>query len=153
MHAHCAPDRFGATLLRVGLNKALGIRVSVELRNASGATFEFRTLGWAFYLLLAEGYGWKPSGTHAPADWESKTEQWSGAYDWNAGQTVSANDASALAIALGKYVADAERHRKASKVAAYLNEKLKVTVEWDGEDRQFVASFINFAQQGAFEIW
>jgi len=27
MRARCAPDRFGATLLRVGLNKALGIKM------------------------------------------------------------------------------------------------------------------------------
>ena len=135
------------------LNLALGFRVSVELRNVNGATFEFATLGWAFYLLLAEGYGWSPSGTLAPADWESQTEPWSGAYDWNAGQTVSAKDADALATALGKYVADFERGRKANKVVAYLKEKFNLTVEWDVEDKQFISSFISFAQQGAFEIW
>jgi len=30
MRARCAPDRFGATLLRVGLNKALGLTMTTE---------------------------------------------------------------------------------------------------------------------------
>jgi hypothetical protein len=125
--------------------------MAVELRSASGAVFQFTTRGWAFYLTLAQAYGWNGQGTRAPEHWNS-SEAWPGAYDWNAGQTVVAPDAMALADALSNYLTDPRRSPRARLLADRLRAESNLHIDLSEDDRAFVSSFIAFAKQGAFEI-
>jgi hypothetical protein len=58
-------------------------------------------------LYVAEAYGWVKQGTIAPAEIESG--EWDGGYATNDGQTVSLDDARALADACERMLADPER--------------------------------------------
>jgi hypothetical protein len=126
--------------------------MSFDLRNNQDEEFYFSTIGWAFYLNLATIYDWKMSGTLAPPEWDSNQGVWEGAYDWNAGQTVTESDAIAIANALEKYLTDANRHIKAKVLAKELSKATGTEVAIN-DDQMFIASFIRFAKNGEFTIW
>jgi hypothetical protein len=73
--------------------------MAMDLSNKSGATLRVSGLHWAVFLTLAQAYGWKPAGTNRPQHLPP-TEEWSGRYDSNDGQTVADSDAKLLAQAL-----------------------------------------------------
>ena len=115
------------------------------------------SLGWAFYLNLAESYGWRPAGTLPP---ESATDgQWSGWYDSSNGQHVSRNDATALAVALRLGLADPEREAKETALAAMLTRDLTGArgrppvspVQAPGDDA-LLRQLIAFCELGGFRI-
>ncbi|WBS00870.1 hypothetical protein OU994_21530 [Pseudoduganella sp. SL102] len=135
--------------------------MSVELRRENGDEFVLSTSAWGFHLYLAaEAYGWEMPGTSAPADWSLDNGPWPGAYDWNAGQTVESADALALAGALERHLAAADRDQIAKDLAREMQMAMeqalgsKLPGEWlPGTDDEFVASFIRFAKQGGFQIY
>ena len=127
--------------------------MTVDLRNNSGKEFSFSTIGWAFYLNLASMYGWNGLGTQPPKEWSSSEEPWSGAYDWNAGQIVTAQDASAIAEALAKYLVDPSGKSKAKALASKLGKVIGIEVTVDENDDACINSFIGYANSGEFEIW
>jgi len=140
--------------VRRGKTRTLGACLSVDLRNDAGKEFYFSTIGWAFYLNLAAiHYGWKQSGTRPPREWPASEGPWSGAYDWNAGQIVTAQDAKAYADALAKYLADPRGKEKAQALAQELAKAIGVDVSADENDDTYVNSFIEYANSGGFEIW
>jgi hypothetical protein len=56
---------------------------------------------WELALPLARHYGWKPTGTAQPDDWDGKADgRWTGTYEGNDGQWVVEQDAAALAETL-----------------------------------------------------
>ncbi|GHS88538.1 hypothetical protein FACS189487_07010 [Campylobacterota bacterium] len=128
--------------------------MSVELRNATGKEFYFSTIGWAFYLNLATiYYGWEKSGTQPPKEWRDSECKWSGDYDWNAGQIVTAQDAKAYAVTLTKYLADPNRKSNAKALAQELGKVIETDVSVDENDDAYINSFIEYANSGGFEIW
>ena len=64
----------------------------------------FSRMIWANMLYLANQYGWQPQGTVLSDDTESG--RWDGDYFGNEGQTITAEDANALADALEKALDD-----------------------------------------------
>jgi hypothetical protein len=128
--------------------------VSYDLRNKYGEEFYFSTISWAFYLNLASiYYGWKKRGTLAPEAWNESAEAWQGAYDWNAGQLVTAEDSNALAASLEAWLGDDQLQKVAHELAKGLSEALAHEVAFDDSDVVHIQSFINFARRGEFEIW
>jgi hypothetical protein len=82
------------------------------------ATF-FSNVGWANLLAFAEEYGWTPTGTGAPENWDAR-EAWPGHYDPAEGQKVEAEDARRMADALKRGLEDPDRQAAANRVAAKL---------------------------------
>ena len=128
--------------------------MGVDLRNSTGGAFRFSTIGWAFYLNLAAIlYGWKKAGTRAPAQWNDSEGPWPGAYDWNAGQIVSADDAASFAAALERYLGDDRRNEKAVALAKDLSRYIGTEIQVTPNDADYIRSFVQFARGGEFEIW
>jgi hypothetical protein len=59
---------------------------------------------WAKILELAKMYGWRPMATHPPSI--HVRAEWDGTYSTSDGQTVKAEDALSLAVALEKSLDD-----------------------------------------------
>jgi hypothetical protein len=128
--------------------------MSVDLRNAAGDEFSISTIGWAFYLNLASlGYGWQEAGTRAPVGWPQEEGPWTGAYDWNAGQIVSNEDARSFAAALRQYLEDPKRKENAAALAVDLGRAIGCEVTLEEDDADLVRRLIAFAGKGEFEIW
>lgn len=128
--------------------------MSVDLQSTNGTDFSFSALGWAFYLNLAEiCYDWEKAGTLQPIEWSSSEGPWEGAYDWNAGQLVTLDDASGLAAALEAYLADPEGVDVANALAQDLGKVVGAEITLHVDDRAFVERFVQFARQGEFRIW
>lgn len=70
---------------------------------------------WTVILHLAEQAGWQPEGTLPPPG--AEPGQWSGDYDTNEGQAISAADAAALASALERASLDPNRRSTIKMVA------------------------------------
>jgi len=77
--------------------------MSVDLSNKNGGHLKFSNIGWAQILSLAKLNGWVPAGTVDPW-WKNEVDapQWEGSYCSNDGQTVTAEDALAIANSLEK---------------------------------------------------
>jgi hypothetical protein len=77
--------------------------MSVYLSNKAGDHLRFSNIGWAQILSLAKLNGWEPLGTVDPW-WKNEVDapQWEGGYCSNDGQTVTAEDALAIANSLEK---------------------------------------------------
>ena len=74
---------------------------------------------WNRVLQLARDYGWEPTGTGPPADWDSDSgADWSGSYQTNHLQAVSATDGSNLVAALDAVMDDIPDHDVADAAPA-----------------------------------
>ena len=144
---------------------------------------KFSGEAWAKVLNLAVSYGWQPMGTRLPSLVEScgfEMEDWDGTYLTNDGQTVLAEDAVALAVALEKSLDDIpdfdievqraleteqeddlpERLAAMERaiMAAGLEDHLLGLVEvhpfeyFAGEEKLHLAEFIKFCRLGSFTI-
>src|SRR3954471_24230244 len=72
-----------------------------DLSNAAGAYARFTGSGWDLALAVARHYGWEPAGMPQPPEWDEKRHgPWEDGYWMNAGQEVTADDATALTNAL-----------------------------------------------------
>jgi hypothetical protein len=128
--------------------------MSYDLRNKCGDEFYFSTISWTFYLNLASiYYGWKKAGTLAPQAWDENAEAWQRAYDWNAGQLVTAEDSNALAASLEAWLNDEQLQKVGHELAKGLSDALAYEIAFDESDVAHIQSFITFARRGGFEIW
>ena len=88
-----------------------------DLTNAAGEYHQWKSLGWWHLLNLAKSYGWVPQGTQAP---DEMPDKWDGNYFRNEGQKIAAADASELAVALERLLADSQREATARSVGQRL---------------------------------
>lgn len=128
--------------------------MSVDLRNSDGEEFSFSTIGWAFYLNLAAiHYGWRRAGTQPPDGWSESEGAWQGAYDWNAGQRVTTQDAAEFSFALERYLADPQGKERAKALAIELSQAVGFEVAANQDDDKEIGSFVRYAKRGGFSIW
>ncbi len=99
----------------------------LTLRNPSGVNVRINSAHWSVFLVLAEGYGWKPERTQRPAQLAADQE-WDGDYVTGAGQMVSATDARSLANVL--HVAAV--HPKLKSALIYVISKIQAQLAKDG---------------------
>lgn len=129
--------------------------MSVDLRRMNGEEFSFSTINWAIYLNIAAiAYDWPKAGTQPPESWSAEDGEWVGAYDWNAGQTVTETDAAALADALASYLSDPNKNEVLQEMIEGISEAIGFEIEVSpDDDRDYIASFVQFARSGAFQVW
>ncbi len=135
----------------------LGPAMGMDLTSESRATFRWNGSGWTFLLNLAQRYDWRPVGTQAPPTVENAS--WSGAYDSNEGQRVTADDARALGVALERAVADSERTRKAEELALEISVAVREQTGYAdyhvGVPESiwgYLEEFADFCKKGGFNI-
>jgi hypothetical protein len=133
--------------------------MGMDLVGEAGATFRATGSGWAYYLNLAQEYGWKPAGTRRPRGLISMFRRWPGHYDSNDGQRVSKQDAAAMATALESALADPGRETRGAALAERLTQAVRdatgdasYTMRVDGDDSAFIQTLIVFLRSGGFEI-
>jgi hypothetical protein len=132
--------------------------MGMDLRNSAGDEFSVGGTGWAFYLNLAERYGWKPRGTEKPTDYPP-LKHWPGVYDRNEGQRVVTEDALNLASALRAASADPQLHDASAAVAAALTASIRkatgyqaFSVDVPDDHAEFMDRLADFAAKGSFVI-
>lgn len=103
--------------------------MGMDLEGQNLRYFRFGMLGWANVLDLAQSYGWQPRGTVLKID-----NLWKGGYSTNDGQTVTEEDARAMAEAL--------------RVAVDDEGEL-----WDRHWRAHVVRFVDYCEEGWFRIY
>src|SRR5919201_1288267 len=144
---------------------------------------KFSKDAWAKVLSLAMFYGWQPMGTRAPDIielYDTDVEDWDGTYLANEGQTVIAEDALSLAIALEKALDDipdfsieidrATRFRKENDLLEELSPIEKAILEaglehhllelveinpfeyFAGDRKRHLIDFIKFCRLGSFTV-
>ena len=129
--------------------------MGIDLTGDSGEELRFSGIGWAFYLNLAQLYGWHPVGTRAPDG--ALATGWSGQYDSSDGQHVGGEDATALADALARALADPKREETEKVLAVKLSKDLgtttgrPVSVE-PPDDDTLLREFLGFCRKGGFRI-
>jgi len=149
-------------------------------RNAPNGYFRFSNFGWGMVLDLAQRHGWQPAGTAAPAYYQAAGDpDWSGGYLSNDGQTVTAEDARAIAGALEKALAAMPDSAVAARLLPYKRpadfaevverflEEYELAEchprqpavsaesppeEWFAADRELLLDFIDYCRQGEFAI-
>ena len=136
---------------------------SIDLTNQSGDTFRFGNMSWAFLLNLAERYGWKPAGTAKPEGWKEESK-WPGNYDSSDGQTVTSDDAKALAKAVRAALEDKKLETRAKELEAdfrrWIEERVgpelaktyQVGLGKEENYRPHLNKFIEFCNKGPFMI-
>jgi len=137
--------------------------MSVDLTSRGGSELSLRGSGWDFILNLAEAYGWQAPGTRPPPDVDPG--EWDGSYDSSDGQTVTTEDALALAQALRRARADPQRADVERRVSRELDEAVRRIMLRDhgvelppdhGGERHLEAELLDelcaFCEQGAFTV-
>ena len=116
--------------------------------------FGFSNTGWAFFLNLAEKYGWIPQGTTLEDE-----DDWDGCYDSADGQEVSDSDALQLAQALEAALQSSDLSKVSKKLGVKLKSIILSEVQLPEEpdfnqeiDEKFVMHFIKFCRQSGFII-
>ena len=108
--------------------------MGVELVRADN-DYYVNNFGWATFLALAKGYGWKSQGTNKPFYWSDEYGTWDSMdYSSNGVQEVTASDALDLSIALRKAI----------------NECKEDFIE---SCREKLVELVHFCQQGGFNIY
>ncbi len=97
--------------------------MSLELRGSQGGLVTVSDAEWTFILIFAEQYGWIPAGTVSPRDLSPRIT-WDGQYDLDAGQQVTAEDASEMAKALQYALKDPYRKEIEGAVSRHLSKVL-----------------------------
>lgn len=157
--------------------------MSYELVNkATEICRRFSRQSWTKALELARLYGWKPMGTLPPFlhNFHELNADWNGTYLTNDGQTVKAEDAHALAVALERSLKDIPTLSKkidwTSKfwleddLPEWLSPEEKAMIEEEledglldilgthpleffaGDEKRQLADVIRFCHLGSFEI-
>src|SRR5215468_10752685 len=98
--------------------------MSMAFTSESGATSGCTSSAWDFYRWLARSYGWKAAGTRPPTRIRYWFRGWDGAYHWNEGQSVTREDAAALADALERNLVDPDRAARQRMVAREITAEL-----------------------------
>ena len=144
---------------------------------------KFTREAWAKVLSLAILYGWRPMGTMPPSKvdvWEQDAEDWDWTYLTNGGQTVIAEDALSLSIALEKALDDipdfnieldrVAQSRKENELPEWFLPDEDAIIEeqpkdqppalpeihpfeyFAGDEKRHLVDFIKFCQLGSFTI-
>jgi hypothetical protein len=130
--------------------------MGVDLASDAGGELRFSGVGWAFYLNLAQSYGWRPLGTTAPDDMPAA--DWSGQYDSSDGQHVRRDDATSIANALASAWADLGREEAEKVLAAKLTEDLSKAIGKPvpavqlPNDDSLLRQFVAFCRKGGSRI-
>lgn len=93
--------------------------MGIDLRGAGGQ-LHFSSQGWAKILELAHSHGWEPEGTLKPGHL-AEDESWDGTYFTSDYQKVTAEDASHLAEALEKALAEIPEQEAAPDIELALD--------------------------------
>ncbi|MHB0971528.1 MAG: hypothetical protein ACYC7A_20780 [Thermoanaerobaculia bacterium] len=130
----------------------------MDLRNDAGDEFRVSGTGWAFYLNLAEIYGWSPKGTERPPDYPV-FKVWPGVYDRNEGQRVTDDDAANLATAFEAASGDPELATKSQNLAVELTASLRratgyesISVDVPDDHVEYLDRLAEFVRKGSFVI-
>ena len=120
---------------------------------------------WGKLTRIAERYGWIPKGTEYPPfdkrdetreEYERGRRPWSGGYDTNDTQVVTADDAKALADALERALLDMPDEEPPEKsraeIAALSAAESEVRCCSGPAAKAWVRDFIEFAREGSFRI-
>lgn len=134
--------------------------MGMDLVSKSGLTYQINGTGWAFYLNLAESYGWSPEGTKKPKKY-GIFKKWSRVYDTNEGQFVTASDAEKISIALQRAISSAEFEKVSRQIIDNISQAIKEAMGDDFSsyaeispevDKNCLVEFISFCQKGGFYI-
>lgn len=136
-----------------------------DLSNASGTYVRFTGSGWDLALAVARHYGWVPAGIPKPAPWdENANGPWEDEYWINAGQQVTAEDAAALTVALGRAIAAPDFVQTVQRIVDELTEAVAnhnprwrddlrpISPEQAERFRGRLVEFENLTRQGPFII-
>ena len=129
--------------------------------DGKGGDFRFNIYGWRAVLALAEMNGWEPAGTVLEQELG-----WSGGYDTNDGQTVTAEDAARLADALERALPDLPDHDALehngpikdipglgpTKLFA-LTEQISPVELFSGNGKERLRQFITSCRVDSFQLW
>jgi hypothetical protein len=97
--------------------------MSLELHGPSDEKVTVSEAEWYFILIFAEQYGWMPAGTVSPRYLNPRII-WDGQYDLDAGQQVTAEDATEMARALQFALKDPYRKEIEAAVSRHLSKVL-----------------------------
>lgn len=128
----------------------------MDLISETGEAFNLSNSGWTLCLQVAEEHGWTPSGTYPPDDYREPLN-WTGGYQSNDGQWISAFDARSLSDALKESLNDSARATKAAH--SVLPPAVATTLCWISDPPSSVINadhlqrVIAFLRLGAFQIW
>ena len=119
-------------------------------RSAHGISVGVRT--WACVCALAIEGGWEPEGTLPPPGESGRVRKWSGAYHGTEGQTITAEDASAMAGALTQMLG---RINGEPKFLQFGDAMPSEAVSFFGGEskRRMLALMIEFLRGGSCRIW
>lgn len=135
-----------------------------DLTNAAGGYVRFTGSGWDLALAVARHYGWQPTGTRRPADWDDDNSEWADGYWANVGQEVVAADAANMAAALERILASSDFVDAVSRLLTDSRDRVDVELgrgstrrdpDVRGQAEGFrprAAELATFARQGAFVI-
>lgn len=147
--------------------------MAIELYRTEDDSFYFDYFGtWEKVLNLAQMYGWQPTGTIEPPDWQPDEMMWEGRYDYYGGEEVTTADAVALATALKTALPDLPDHHMPDRIfetemeeidresdmsiSFYIiepNKDLNLFEVFGGQYKKHLMRFITFCQRGRFQIY
>ncbi len=132
-----------------------------EFERGDGAEWGTTSVGWRLLRHLGERFGWRPTCTLPPEDWDSG-RPWPGEYTGNSSQRVTAADAAGLATGLRAAVASLEFDGLVVEFGADFREQLTAastpTVKLSAgpfppdEWRRAAVEFAAFCEGGGFSI-
>jgi hypothetical protein len=135
--------------------------VGYDFEREDGALRGTTSVGWRLLRHLAEGFGWRPSGTLPPED-SDPGRPWAGDYTGNSGQRVTAADAAGLAVGLRAAFASPEfdelvisfgqEFRGQLAAASTPTVTLGVGDFPPDEWRRAAEEFADFCEGGGFEV-
>jgi hypothetical protein len=113
--------------------------MSVSLYNQTHDGWVGSHMAWYCVLKLAEEFNWRRAGTRDPLQ-PGSGPGWKGSYALNNGQLVTAEDATALADALGRALSDTTDAPEEGWLLS-------------GEGRDHLRNLVGFCRQGSFRIY
>jgi hypothetical protein len=129
--------------------------------DGEGGQFRFNVYQWSAVLALAQRNGWEPAGTVLEQD-----AGWSGRYDTNDGQTVTAGDAGGFADALERALPDIPDHDALEHKTTVVDlpglgptrlldieENVSPVELFSGDGKDHLRKFITYCRAGSFRIW
>jgi hypothetical protein len=132
-----------------------------DFEREDGALWGTTSVGWRLLMHLAEGHGWRPSGTLPPED-DDPGRPWAGDYTGNTGQRVTSADAAGLAAGLRAALASPKfnelvisfgREFRGQLEAASTPSVTLATGDLPPDDwRRATEEFANFCGGGGFEV-
>ena len=149
--------------------------MTIDLYRNDDDYFQLDYFGiWQKLMDLAVIYGWQPTGTYEPPDWDEQddVEVWQGDYDMYLGEWVTDEDAEDMAEALFRALDDLPDNRMPDRIIETEieeidrdgdvsisfhiiepNKSLNLFEMFGGQYKSELLAFIQFARQGGFHIF